>query len=157
MSKNLRKLEKFYLNISDNYRHLVLALLLILIPGVYLLVYHTGGAKFVYTHTMYFPIVLASLSLGNPWGALTGLVGGILLGPMMPLDTQTYQSQQTINWIFRTVIFILIGLLSGFLLRLFATFLTNFPNIYPPIPKPILTIPTISRITRFPINRIKII
>lgn len=124
MSKNLRKLEKFYLNISDNYRHLVLALLLILIPGVYLLVYHTGGAKFVYTHTMYFPIVLASLSLGNPWGALTGLVGGILLGPMMPLDTQTYQSQQTINWIFRTVIFILIGLLSGF----FTTIIRHFFN-----------------------------
>ena len=43
MSNNLRKLEKVFLKISDNYRHVILVSLIILIPSVYLFVYRTGG------------------------------------------------------------------------------------------------------------------
>lgn len=122
MSNNLRKLEKVFLKISDNYRHVILVSLIILIPSVYLLVYRTGGGKYVYTHLMYIPIVLAGLALGNPVGAFTGLVCGIFLGPLMPLDTHTGEPQMALNWIIRLIVFIFIGFLSGF----FTTVIRNF-------------------------------
>ncbi|HPD13267.1 MAG TPA: hypothetical protein PLP15_07995, partial [Bacilli bacterium] len=122
MSSNLRKLEKVFLKISDNYRHVILVSLIILIPSVYLFVYRTGGAKYVYAHLMYIPIVLAGLALGNPVGAFTGLVCGIFLGPLMPLDTHTGEPQMALNWIIRLIVFIFIGFLSGF----FTTVIRNF-------------------------------
>ena len=83
-------------------------------PAIYFFVYATGGIKYVYSHTMYIPIVLAGVVLGGPFGVLSALVGGVLLGPLMPLVVETGESQETLNWIFRLVMFVAIGGISGY-------------------------------------------
>lgn len=81
--------------------------------GVYLLVYMTGGIKFVYSHSMYVPILLSGFLFGMAGGALFGLFAGIVLGPFMPIDIVTGEMQETANWLYRTGFFVLIGFLSG--------------------------------------------
>lgn len=87
--------------------------LFVMIMGVYLLVYYTGGIKFVYSHSMYIPIVLAGFIFGIRGGIAVAIIAGITLGPFMPIDTQTGEMQKTVNWIYRTGFFTLIGLLAG--------------------------------------------
>jgi EAL domain-containing protein (putative c-di-GMP-specific phosphodiesterase class I)/GGDEF domain-containing protein len=85
----------------------------VLLVAVYLLVYLTGGIKFAYSHSMYIPIILAAFSNGLKGGIIFGLLGGILLGPFMPLDVATGQEQETLNWLYRMVFFVMIGGLAG--------------------------------------------
>ncbi|WP_404419466.1 putative bifunctional diguanylate cyclase/phosphodiesterase [Marinospirillum sp.] len=91
----------------------VLPLLVLLVIGVALLVYTTGGIKYVYSHSMYLPIVLAGLVFGFKGGILVGVVGGLVLGPMMPIEVASGEMQATKNWLYRTGFFALIGFLSG--------------------------------------------
>ncbi|WP_167632449.1 putative bifunctional diguanylate cyclase/phosphodiesterase [Mariprofundus ferrooxydans] len=98
-------------------RNLVLflsSLLIVMTFLVYELVYATGGIKYVYSHSMYFPILLAGYFLGPIGGGLIGLLGSILLGPFMPIDTITQEQQQTLNWIYRSFYFISAGVLVGY-------------------------------------------
>jgi len=85
----------------------------LLVGGVYVFVYKTGGIKFVYSHSMYVPILLAGFVFGIKGGVFIGLLGGIVLGPFMPIDVSTGEMQETINWLYRTGFFTLIGFLSG--------------------------------------------
>lgn len=99
--------------------------LIIMIFGVYLLVYFTGGIKFVYSHSMYIPIVLAGFIYGISGGIVLAIIAGLTLGPFMPIDTQTGEMQHTLNWIYRTGFFCLIGLLAGFASDTVKTYLKN--------------------------------
>lgn len=80
---------------------------------VYLLVYYTGGVRFVYSHTMYIPILLSGFIFLIKGGLAAGILAGVLLGPIMPLNTLTGEMQETINWVYRLVFFTGIGLFSG--------------------------------------------
>lgn len=93
---------------------LVGIVLSLLVPLTFLLVYQTGGIKFVYSHTMYIPIVLIGVIFGLKWGILTAIIGAILLGPLMPIDTITGEEQELANWLYRTLIFVFIGAFSGY-------------------------------------------
>ncbi len=106
----LRLLDKEGSSFSYN-RSLVIILLLI---GCAPLVYYTGGIKYVYAHTMYLPIVLAAIFFKVKGGVIVGLIGGIILGPFMPIDTLTGELQETANWIYRIGFFIFIGALVGY-------------------------------------------
>jgi EAL domain-containing protein (putative c-di-GMP-specific phosphodiesterase class I)/GGDEF domain-containing protein len=77
------------------------------------LVHATGGVRFAYLHLMYVPVVMSALVFGVPGGVLAGIGGGLLLGPLMPLDTATGELQHAVNWIYRLVFFTLIGALVG--------------------------------------------
>ncbi|PKO92237.1 MAG: GGDEF domain-containing protein [Betaproteobacteria bacterium HGW-Betaproteobacteria-1] len=88
-------------------------LLIVFALGVYLLVYMTGGIKFVYSHSMYVPILLSGFLFGMTGGVLFGLFAGFVLGPFMPIDVVTGEMQLTANWLYRTGFFVLIGFLSG--------------------------------------------
>jgi len=81
--------------------------------AVYILVYITGGIKYVYSHTMYIPILLAALFFGRTGGLICGIIAGILLGPFMPIDTVTNEAQSTLNWMYRLLVFASIGLIGG--------------------------------------------
>lgn len=86
------------------------------LPLIYLLVLETGGSKLAYTNTMYILIVFAGFTLGTRWGLITALVGGILLGPLMPLSTTgpTGPEQQVFfNWFFRLGTYSIVGLFCG--------------------------------------------
>lgn len=77
------------------------------------LVYATGGVKFVTPHTMYLPVIVAALVFGIRGGVLSGLAGGFLLGPYMPLDTATGETQELYNWLYRLAYFCAVGGIVG--------------------------------------------
>jgi|GEM_PF-1120981 len=85
----------------------------LMLPLVYWFVYATGGIKYVYSHSMYIPILLAGIIFGLKGGILVGIIAGIILGPLMPISTITNENQPLLNWIFRLVIFTGTGGLSG--------------------------------------------
>lgn len=92
---------------------LVVPTIVLMIAGVYAFVYVTGGIKYVFSHSMYLPIVLAAMAFGAKGGVLVALAGGLVLGPFMPIDTLTGESQKTINWLYRIGFFTLVGFLVG--------------------------------------------
>ena len=71
------------------------------LPLIYFLVYETGGIKYVFSHTMYISIIFAGIFWGFKGGAFIGVIGGLLLGPLMPIDTITGEPQELINWVYR--------------------------------------------------------
>ncbi|MBG0786275.1 MAG: EAL domain-containing protein [Anaerolineaceae bacterium] len=86
-----------------------------LITAVYFLVRITGGIKYVFSHTMYLPILLAAYFFGPSGGILAGLFGGLVLGPIMPISVSTGEMQDLMNWLYRLVMFTGVGAISGFL------------------------------------------
>ncbi|MDD4069687.1 MAG: EAL domain-containing protein [Candidatus Izemoplasmatales bacterium] len=100
--------------IRKNHKLIAGSIILLSMPGIYLLVYYTGGIKYVYSHTMYIPILLAGIIFGFKGGTLIAIVGGILLGPIMPLEVDLGTYQETLNWVYRLMIFLVIGGLSGY-------------------------------------------
>lgn len=83
------------------------------LPLIYFLVYETGGIKYVFSHTMYIPIIFAGIFWGFRGGTFIGIVGGFLLGPLMPIDTLTGELQLFINWVYRMVYFFIVGATVG--------------------------------------------
>jgi EAL domain-containing protein (putative c-di-GMP-specific phosphodiesterase class I) len=61
---------------------------------------------------MYIPILLAGMFLGSPYGLIAALIGGIVLGPIMPLEVSTGEPQLLMNWMYRLLMFVAIGGLS---------------------------------------------
>ncbi len=92
----------------------MMLLIIIALPAIYFTVYYTGGIKYVYSHSMYIPIILAGIYYGPTFGALIGMCAAFLLGPIMPLDTSTMEMQEPINWIYRMIIFDLVGIIIGY-------------------------------------------
>lgn len=93
---------------------LALALLFaVLVLAVYALVWFTGGIKYVYSHTMYLVIISSALLLGVRGGIAYALLGGIALGPLMPIDVVSGERQDAINWLYRLFYFVLVGFLVG--------------------------------------------
>ena len=90
-------------------------LIAVLIAAVVLLVYKTGGIKYVFSHTMYIPIILAAYFFQIPGGLITGIIAGIALGPFMPISVSTGEMQEVTNWIYRAFFFAGVGVLSGWL------------------------------------------
>jgi len=103
---------------NDNKQTSIIKILLILIlvvVAVYF-VYLTGGTKRVYVHMLYVPIILAALFWGSFGGLGVGTISGLLVGPFMPLDVSSGIMQDPINWIYRMLAFLLIGLFTGYIL-----------------------------------------
>lgn len=101
-------------------KFICLVLLSALFTACWYLVYFTGGAKFVYAHAMYVPVLLAAFIFGLKGGLWGGVLAGLVVGPFMPIDTATGEMQTTANWLFRTGFFVLIGVLSGFAVEYFS-------------------------------------
>ena len=87
--------------------------LLIAVFAIAVLVFKSGGIKFVYSHSMYLPILLSGFVYGVWGGLVCGVIGGLVLGPYMPIDTVTGELQATLNWMYRAAFFALAGILSG--------------------------------------------
>ena len=98
---------------SERVARLVFPVFLFAIAIIAYVVYATGGIKFVFSHSMYLPILLSGFIYGLWGGLVVAIIGGIVLGPYMPIDSITGEMQQTLNWIYRTVFFALVGVLSG--------------------------------------------
>ncbi len=116
----LNAAERSFGFLSQN-RQYGLAVISALIIGSGILVYSTGGIKYVFSHSMYLPILLSALVFRTKGGIIAGLVGGIILGPYMPVNTITGEMQLAINWIFRSIFFMLIGGVVGQTLSMLET------------------------------------
>ncbi|PKK98211.1 MAG: hypothetical protein CVV57_08070 [Tenericutes bacterium HGW-Tenericutes-2] len=99
--------------VKKYYKIISVVLIVLMLPLIYLFVYSTGGIKYVYSHSMYIPILLAGIIIGPKFGVFIALSAGILLGPLMPIDTVTNEPQIVVNWMYRLVIFMIIGFTSG--------------------------------------------
>ena len=77
------------------------------------LVYFTGGTGYAYPYVILLPILLSTVWFGLPGAILGAVAGGLLIGPLMPLNvsTDTYQSMD--NWLARIAFFLLIGVFSA--------------------------------------------
>ena len=94
-------------------RTIAIPLLLAYMVGVYFIVMNTGGIKYVFSHSMYLAIILSAIIYGALGGVVAAIVGGLLLGPFVPIDTITGEAQITINWVYRLAFFALIGTTIG--------------------------------------------
>jgi GGDEF domain-containing protein len=94
-------------------RTLAIPLLLAYMFGVYFIVMNTGGIKYVFSHSMYLAIILSAIIYGALGGVAAAIIGGVLLGPFVPIDTITGETQITINWVYRLAFFALIGTTIG--------------------------------------------
>ncbi|MBV35004.1 MAG: GGDEF domain-containing protein [Rickettsiales bacterium] len=100
--------------------------LLVMVALVSILVYMTGGVKYVYSQLMYIPILLAGTFFGLKGGLLMGLIAGLALGPHMPINVVTNEMQPAENWLYRAGFFILIGGGSGYISSSVARYLSHF-------------------------------
>lgn len=92
--------------------------LLVMALGVVALVYGTGGIKYVFSHTMYLVILSGGFCFGVAGGMVTGILAGVLLGPYMPIEVATGEMQATHNWLYRLLMFTVVGGLAGFFRRI---------------------------------------
>lgn len=83
--------------------------ILIVMMSVYWVVLITARntGQLTYAHAMYIPILYASFIYNKRTSWIFGLLGGLLLGPLLPY------SQVAMSWVFRLIIFIAISFLSS--------------------------------------------
>jgi len=77
------------------------------------LVHATGGGDGPYTYVMVLPLLLAAGLYGLLGGTVTGAVGGLSLGPIMPADAAGGLAQSPEEWLVRVAAFVLVGLVAG--------------------------------------------
>lgn len=76
-------------------------------------VYFTGGTGYAYPYVILLPILLSTVWFGLPGAILGAVAGGLLIGPLMPLNVSTDTYQSTDNWLARIAFFLLIGVFSA--------------------------------------------
>lgn len=101
-------------NLSRKHRIVLFLILLTIQVFITAIVYLTGGIQYVYSHSMYIPVIFASLIFGHKTGIIFALIGGLLLGPFMPINTETGLMQNHINWIYRTLFFVFVSFPLGY-------------------------------------------
>lgn len=72
-----------------------------------------------FSHLMYIPIIILGSVHGSLAGLVGGLIAGLLVGPLMPYNIQTGEPQLVIDWVFRMIIMIAAGLVTGFFGKLY--------------------------------------
>lgn len=76
-------------------------------------VYFTGGTGYAYPYVILLPILLSTVWFGLPGAILGAVAGGLLIGPLMPLNVSTDTHQSMDNWLARIAFFLLIGVFSA--------------------------------------------
>lgn len=89
----------------------LLVVLIFLAAGTWL-VYFTGGTGYAYPYVILLPILLSTVWFGLTGAILSAVVGGLLIGPLMPLDVSTNTYQSTDNWLARIAFFLLIAIFA---------------------------------------------
>jgi EAL domain-containing protein (putative c-di-GMP-specific phosphodiesterase class I) len=78
--------------------------------------YAVGGAGVVPPHWFYVPILFAAVRFRWRGALVTGLIAGVLSGPLLPESVATHTAQALGNWTGRTVFFVALGLLMASLI-----------------------------------------
>ena len=88
---------------------LVIAALQCIITWV---IYLSGGTATSFTNLMYIPIILSAFYFDIKGAVSAALLSGILLGPWMPISVAEDIMQKPSNWLFRIVMFLVIGVVT---------------------------------------------
>ncbi|MEA5038622.1 MAG: GGDEF domain-containing phosphodiesterase [Clostridiaceae bacterium] len=88
-------------------------IILTLIILVTYIVYLAGGTQDVWPHLMYVPIILSAFYFGIPGTIATALLGGLAVGPFMPVNRSSGLMQEPLEWIFRLAAFTMVGIFSA--------------------------------------------
>ncbi|MHA3946580.1 EAL domain-containing protein [Cellulomonas bogoriensis] len=110
-------LERFLYQTSSSHPWMSAATIAGMLAVGWLAVYASGGSQRALPHLFYVPILAAALPFGLRGVLVTGTVSTVLVGPLMPLDTSTGAPQDTMSWVVRGVMFLLIGSISAIALR----------------------------------------
>lgn len=81
---------------------------------VTIIVFAAGGTNRVYANLMYVPITIASSTNGKKHGVIHAVIGGLLLGPFMPLNVEQDIMQPHVNWALRVLVYTVIAYVIGF-------------------------------------------
>ena len=88
----------------------LIAFCLVLVTAI---IYATGGTHTAGPQLVYIPIAAAAWYFRASGGLLAGIAGGLLIGPLMPLDVTQNIAQDTTNWVIRLGVFMFLGAALG--------------------------------------------
>lgn len=80
----------------------------------WIVVYLGNGTSSVFPYLYFLPITYAAWKLGAKGGLVVGLLSGLLIGPIMPLDVTQQLAQPTLYWLMRLLFFSVYGYGLGF-------------------------------------------
>ena len=89
------------------------------------IIYLLGGTATSFTNLMYIPIILSAFYFDIKGAVSTALLSGLLLGPWMPVSVSEDIMQEPSNWLFRIVMFLVIGVMTTVLFESVKKFRTN--------------------------------
>lgn len=92
----------------------VLILSYLLSVLVFCIVYLTGGTSKVYANLMYIPIAIAASTNGIKKAVIHAIFSAFLVGPIMPMEVEGHVLQDSLSWILRMAIYIIIASVIGF-------------------------------------------
>ena len=81
------------------------------------LVYITGGIPSAFAHTMYIPVLIAAILCGPIGAFISGIIGGLLVGPFMSMEMMPGEGELLVYSLYRTIYFSVMGVLIGILLK----------------------------------------
>lgn len=85
-----------------------MGLILTLVFIISYIIFLTGGTKHSYSNLMYIPIIMAIFVYGFKGGLVVSVLSGIFMGPYMPEDVKLGIMQSPLNWVYRTIIYIIV-------------------------------------------------
>lgn len=85
----------------------------------WIIIYLGNGTSSVFPYFYFLPITYAAWKFGTKGGLIVGILSGLLLGPIMPLDVTQQLGQPIFNWLIRLVFFSVYGYGMGkFIMKL---------------------------------------
>lgn len=104
--------------------HVILSLLIMsLLVITWIIVYFQGGTTNVFVHFMYLPIIFSSFFWGPLIGIITAILGGVIIGPCMPLNVEQQIYQPISSMLLRTTFFSIVALFVGYISNLLKTYI----------------------------------
>ncbi|MCR3905757.1 MAG: EAL domain-containing protein [Tenericutes bacterium] len=103
--------------IRKNFQILTILFGLLFILLNFLLLRIVPGNHLAYSHIMYIPIVIVGSLLGSYYGMGAGVIASLLVGPLTPYIMSTGQPQFWMDWVFRLLMMVFVGYISGWFSR----------------------------------------
>ncbi|ADO84568.1 GGDEF domain-containing phosphodiesterase [Ilyobacter polytropus] len=114
---------------------LLIALMVSIQLFITFMIYSSGGTKTAFAYFVLLIVILGGCFFGPIGGAFLGITGGFFLGPFMPADATLMVMQETFDWGFRFIFYVVVGFFSGKGIRYLLDIIENLSSatLYQPI------------------------